>query len=229
MSNALTIEALSFGYTAQHPIIEIPRWHVPAGQSVFLQGDSGTGKSTLLNLLSGVLTPQHGKIIIANTDITQLSNTARDSFRASHIGVVFQQFNLIPYLSVIANIQLAVYFAANQPKDNPHVMQRAVQLCKDLQLPEDILHKPAKQLSIGQQQRVAIARALINQPALLLVDEPTSALDASATDAFLTSLIKQQQATSCALVFVSHDTRLADYFDKHVTLSELQQGGVACS
>ena len=229
MSNALTINALSFGYTDTHPIINIPHWEVTAGQSVFLQGDSGTGKSTLLNLISGILTPQQGTICIADTEITELSHTERDRFRANHIGVVFQQFNLIPYLSVIENISLASYFATDTDSVSLDIKAAAAQLCHDLQLAPDTLNKTANQLSIGQQQRVAIARALLNQPALLLVDEPTSALDASATDAFLSSLLTQQKATQSALIFVSHDTRLASYFDKHILLADLTKGGAVCS
>lgn len=144
---------------------------------------------------------------------------ARDRFRAENIGVIFQQFNLLPYASVRDNIQLPLRFAparrARAPKD------AARDLTKALGLPPEVLSKPAGQLSVGQQQRVAVARALIGQPGLIVADEPTSALDASTQDRFLELLFEQLHASGAALLMVSHDERLATRFDRTVALADV--------
>lgn len=202
--------------------LRIPQWHVEKGDNVFLYGDSGSGKSTLLNLLSGVLKPNSGSIEILGQDLCTMSNTQRDAFRARHIGVVFQTFNLIPYLSVLKNIELAAYFAKN---DVHAVKEHAQQLLSSLHLPDDILSKPVNQMSIGQQQRVAIVRALINYPEILLVDEPTSALDASARDAFMRVLLEITKETHTTLIFVSHDKALASFFKTQTNIRELVEAG----
>ncbi len=200
--------------------LTIEKWEVGIAERVFLHGYSGSGKTTLLNLLSGILVPDSGDIFVLEQKITGMSNSDRDDFRAKNIGVVFQQFNLIPYLSVLKNIELATYFAKNH---HINVHNEAQQLLKKLQLPTAILSKKVSQLSVGQQQRVAIARALINRPRLLLVDEPTSSLDASARDAFMNLLMQICNTTKTALVFVSHDVGLSHYFDTHIDITALCQ------
>jgi len=198
--------------------IAVPHWQVTKGEHVFLHGESGSGKSTLLNLLSGVLSPKSGQVRILNQDLTTLSNRQRDAFRAQHIGVVFQSFNLIPYLSVWKNIQLATHLAK---KYTTSTKEKAKQLLLSLKLDTQLLDKPVNQLSIGQQQRVAIVRALINEPELLLVDEPTSALDASAKDAFMKVLLDLSKRRNITMVFVSHDKSLMHYFDTATEVSSL--------
>lgn len=185
----------------------IPKWSVERGDTVFLQGKSGSGKSTVLNLLSGILKPSDGALNMLGEDIAKMSASQVDAFRARHIGVVFQTFNLIPYLPVIQNIALAPYFA-KQPLD----IDKAKTLLAALNLPEHLLEQPVNQLSIGQQQRVAIVRAMINAPEILLVDEPTSALDSDARDAFMSVLLEAVEKTNTTLVFVSHDKSLAKFF-----------------
>lgn len=198
--------------------LNIPHWQVEYGDKVFLHGDSGSGKSTLLNLLSGVLLPHSGVISLLGQNTTVMSNTKRDHFRAQHIGVVFQTFNLIPYLSVLDNIELAAHLANNT---SPALKDKAAQLLGSLHLDTSLLHRPVKQLSIGQQQRIAIVRALINDPELLLVDEPTSALDASARDAFMQALMDTATQHNTTMVFVSHDHALRDYFSHHLDVSAI--------
>tara|TARA_R110000772_G_scaffold110305_14_gene213899 strand:- start:2776 stop:3501 length:726 start_codon:yes stop_codon:yes gene_type:complete len=207
-------------------VLSIPHWQVKQGDRVFLHGDSGSGKTTLLNLLSGILTPTEGTIELLEQPFSTLSARRRDAFRARHIGVVFQQFNLVPYLSVLKNIQLANYFAAKRDK---HIEETANTLLAKLNLPANVLHKPANTLSVGQQQRVAIARALINQPELLLVDEPTSALDASARDAFMDILLNMCENAGASLVFVSHDMSLQRFFSTSIDMPSLCQGKVNAS
>ncbi|NVK24008.1 MAG: ABC transporter ATP-binding protein [Gammaproteobacteria bacterium] len=223
-SPVIKLEGISHRYKQKNaPSLVIPAWQVESQQQVFLHGDSGSGKSTLLNLLSGVLTPTEGSIEVLGENLTKMSSAQRDQFRAQNIGVVFQTFNLIPYLSVLENIQLAVYFAS---KSQHQVIERAEHLLSNLHLDLNILKKPVSQLSIGQQQRVAIVRALINEPELLLVDEPTSALDASARDAFLNVLINTSKTNNTSMIFVSHDKAIEHYFSQSVEITALteQQG-----
>ena len=166
-------------------VLDIPSWEVARSERVFLQGESGSGKSTLLSLLSGMFVPSSGRVSVLGTEVSSLSTRERDRFRAENIGFVFQQFNLIPYLSVLDNILLAAQFGEVA---GASAKTRAEELLIKVNLGWELHHRPAGQLSIGQQQRVAIVRALINSPELLLVDEPTSALDHRNRDAFLNLL-----------------------------------------
>tara|TARA_R110002167_G_scaffold38699_2_gene120261 strand:+ start:1466 stop:2206 length:741 start_codon:yes stop_codon:yes gene_type:complete len=225
-------DAYSHGYKKSHKtILDIPYWALEKGKSVFLHGESGSGKSTLLNLLSGMLVSQAGEIKVGGTNLGALNARQRDRFRAEHIGVVFQQFNLIPYLTVMDNVLLAANFAAGL---SPEMEQKAKELFAQVNLPESIYQQKAISLSIGQQQRVAIVRALVNSPDILLVDEPTSALDANNRDAFIRLLLTVVSRHSTSLVFVSHDLSLASYFDETIALSsinranetKIQQGAV---
>lgn len=202
--------------------LNIDNWHVKRGEQVFIYGRSGTGKSTLLNLLAGILTTKEGSITIFGQALSELSARQRDSFRAQHIGMVFQQFNLVPHLSVMDNIQLAAYFAGT---DDKLVKQRCQVLFEGLSLELNLINRRADTLSIGQQQRVAIARALINHPQLLIVDEPTSALDNESKSGFITmlmSLVKKEQIT---LIFVSHDETLAPRFSQQISMADLSISG----
>jgi putative ABC transport system ATP-binding protein len=154
--------------------------------------------------------------------MSALAAGKRDRFRAKHLGVVFQQFNLIPYLSALENVLLAAQFGTS---DRRGARQRAIELLESVNLPSSLHDRKAAALSIGQQQRVAIVRALINEPSLLLVDEPTSALDHNNRDAFLALLFDMLADMDCAMVFVSHDPTIGRLFDKHVRLAELNQVG----
>ena len=205
---------------AKVPTIDIPELQVERKDSVFLQGASGSGKSTLLGLLAGTLKATGGTLETLGTDLTSLSPRQRDRFRAEHIGIVFQQFNLIPFLTVLGNLQLAARFV-NQ--SGQAAERRARELLESLRLDPDILDRRADRLSVGQQQRVAIARALINEPEMLLADEPTSALDSEARDLFMQLLMSVREATDCTLIFASHDGSLARYFDSSLVLSEVNR------
>ncbi len=214
--------------------LAVPELQIACGEKVFLLGASGSGKSTLLNLIAGVLTPQQGSIRILDTDFSQLSARQKDRFRARHIGLVFQQFNLIPYLDVETNIRLASSFVGSpgpvstststSKSDANAAPQRMRALLEGLQLDPALLKRRADSLSVGQQQRVAIARAMINQPALLIADEPTSALDTDARDSFMQLLLGLQASAGTTIVFVSHDRSLATGFDRVVDMQQL----VAC-
>lgn len=225
---AVRIDGLTYSYDKRSPEndIAIPKWQLEQGEQVFLQGKSGSGKTTLLNLLAGVLTPSEGTIELFGTPFSRLSARKRDKFRANNIGVVFQQFNLIPYLSVWENIALSAYFSSTS---QAHLKDSALSLIEQLKLPADVINSPASELSVGQQQRIAIARALINTPGLLLVDEPTSALDASARDAFMEVLLLLCQERSTTLIFVSHDMALKPFFTNHTEIAQLKESGEEAS
>lgn len=223
----ISISDLQFTWPgAQRPTLQIADLQIDAGDTLFLQGSSGSGKSTLLGLLAGTLTARQGQVKVLDTDLASLNARRRDRFRARHIGIVFQQFNLIPFLTVANNLRLAARFAWGAKADTE---ARATQLIESLRLDRSILQRRADRLSVGQQQRVAIARALINEPELLLADEPTSALDANARDHFMNLLLSVREMSGCTIVFVSHDAALAKYFNTRLALSEINQAREAVS
>ncbi len=193
------------------------------GESVLLLGASGSGKSTLLSMACGTVLPRKGSVFVAGNDLTKLSSGARDKLRAEQIGVIFQQFNLLPFGSVTDNILLPLSFAPERRKRTGDARAEALRLCQALGLPETILTAAANALSVGQQQRVALARAMIGQPPLIIADEPTSALDEGSQNAFMDLLFAQTKANETTLLMVSHDPRLADRFDRVIQISDIAQ------
>jgi putative ABC transport system ATP-binding protein len=223
LPDAIKLHNLNYTFQGSSlPVLSIPAWQVARNERVFLQGESGSGKSTLLGLLAGLQLPSLGEVEILGARMSALGAGKRDRFRAKHLGVVFQQFNLIPYLSALENVLLAAQFGTS---DRRGARQRAIELLESVNLPSSLHDRKAAALSIGQQQRVAIVRALINEPSLLLVDEPTSALDHNNRDAFLALLFDMLADMDCAMVFVSHDPTIGRLFDTHVRLAELNQVG----
>jgi putative ABC transport system ATP-binding protein len=220
---ALRITDLVFRWPRQAQIcLDIARFELAAGERVFLHGASGSGKSTLLGLLGGVALPQQGRIELLGTDITQLGSRARDRFRADHIGFLFQQFNLLPWLPALDNVLLPCTFSARRrERAGADPRAEAERLLRHLDLDTASWRKPAGELSVGQQQRVAAARALIGRPEILIADEPTSALDAERQQAFIDLLLQESAAVGAALVFVSHDQRLAGHFDRSIALHDI--------
>jgi putative ABC transport system ATP-binding protein len=218
---AIALKQLTFSY-ATTPIIDIDSLVIDNGERVFIAGPSGCGKSTLLNLISGTLTlPQKDDhITVLDQSYAQLTARQLDRFRAHNMGIVFQQFNLIGYLSVRENIALSTEF---HPCNKTALLATIPALIAQLQLPAHIIDQPANTLSIGQQQRVAIARALIHKPSILIVDEPTSALDESATSSFMQTLLAMCDKHHTTLLFVSHDLRLASYFTRTIALNEINR------
>lgn len=201
--------------------LDVPHFVLGASETVLLLGESGSGKSTLLSLICGTITPRAGRVEVGGTDLAGLSAAGRDRFRAEQIGVIFQQFNLLPFGSVMDNILLPLRFAPERHKRVTRPREEAAALCSALGLPETVLNARAGRLSVGQQQRVAAARALIGQPPLIIADEPTSALDATTQATFLDLLFAQSRANGTALLMVSHDARLASHFDRVVEMGEI--------
>lgn len=223
----IALSHLGFSWPGQPELLDIAEFHLNRGESLFLKGPSGSGKTTLLGLLGGVQKPARGSIRLLGTDLGALSASARDRFRVDHTGYIFQQFNLLPFLSVRENVELPCRFsrlrAERARQRHGSVDQAAAALLAHLGLREELLERRADALSIGQQQRVAAARALIGQPELVIADEPTSALDADSREAFLDLLFAECRDAGSSLLFVSHDQSLARLFDRSLSLAELNR------
>ncbi|MFZ5630110.1 MAG: ATP-binding cassette domain-containing protein [Spirochaetota bacterium] len=209
-------ENLAFAYGVK-PILEIARLRIPAGSHTLICGDSGCGKSTLMNLVSGVLAGYTGSLHVLAQDLSALSPAARDRFRAQHIAVIFQQFNLIPYLTVTENIQLALSVAGQRTPP-----ERISAILDHLQIAH-VAQQRASELSHGQQQRAAAARALALNAELILADEPTSALDDTNAKLFLELLFREAAANNRTIVVVSHDLRYRKRFDQVIDLAEMNK------
>ena len=218
---AIELSNIHFYYPDQpdHTILNIPSWSLPDGEQTFIHGQSGCGKSTLLNLLSGLLVPCKGQINILDQQLNQMTSRQRDKFRADHIGYVFQQFNLMPYLNAFDNTLMASQFSKR--KKTAALEDEIKDLLTALNIPQGDWYRAVHNLSNGQQQRVAIARALINKPQLLIADEPTSSLDSTNRDAFMTLLMSIVKEHRMSLVFVSHDLSLSNYFKRVESLREI--------
>lgn len=221
----IEIRDVNFSYPGQtKPILNIPEFSVLRGEELFLYGPSGTGKTTLLELLSGVMKPQSGTMKILGFDFSKMSDAERDAFRAEHIGYVFQNFNLIPYLSVLENIELPLHLSAARRARLGSVDSGMVirGLCGNLGI-ADLLDKKVSQLSVGQQQRVAVARALLGKPDLILADEPTSALDTDHREKFLKLMFELSELYNSTVVFVSHDRSIERLFSRSVPLASINK------
>lgn len=226
----IALRDVQFRWHPQEPCLDIAELDIATGERVFLHGPSGSGKSTLLGLLGGINLPQSGELRCLGQDMQQISVRARDRFRVDHIGFVFQQFNLLPYLSVLDNVLLPCRFSRlrRQRALDTDRSERAaaIRLLTHLDLPESLYARPAQALSTGQQQRVAVARALIGQPELVIADEPTSALDAARQSSFLDLLGSECAAAGSTLLFVSHDMRLASHFNRTLALPSINRAAL---
>ncbi len=212
----------------QGDVLDIAHFAVAAGERVFIEGPSGSGKSSLLSLIGGVTSPREGAVRILGADLVRMPSRHRDRFRADHVGFVFQMFNLVPYLSMVDNVTLPCRFSRRRreqavahtgtPEAEAHRLLTRLGLDR-----ADLFGRAVTNLSIGQQQRVAAARALIGAPELIVADEPTSALDEGARRQFLELLSTQCDEAGASLLFASHDPRLGDAFDRRVSLPKLNR------
>ena len=233
MTQALIeLSDLSFSWPGHPVLLDIPAFRLEPGETLFLKGPSGSGKTTLLGLLGGVQKANSGTIRLLGQELGELGSGARDRFRVDHTGYIFQQFNLLPFLSVREHVELPCHFsrlrASRAVQRHGSVDNAAQTLLTHLGLKDPaLLERRADSLSIGQQQRVAAARALIGQPELVIADEPTSALDADAREAFIQLLFAECRAAGASLLFVSHDQSLAPLFDRNLSLSELNRAALS--
>lgn len=221
---AVALEGLRYRWPGQKQdafVIEALR--IARGEKVFLAGSSGSGKSTLLSLIGGIVQPQQGRLSVLGQELTGLSARRRDRFRADHLGIIFQQFNLVPYLSVHENVVLALNFSALKRRQARR--EQAGYWLEKLGLARSLWERPARELSVGQQQRVAGARALMGAPQLIIADEPTSSLDVDNQQAFIEALLGCTEETGASVLFVSHDRRLAVHFDRELSLTALNRAG----
>ena len=223
--NVITIKNLSFSWPNQaKPTLDIQEFSVGYQQSLFIEGPSGSGKTSLLNLMGAVTTPDAGVIELLGQNLNTLKNSARDKFRADHIGFIFQQFNLVPYLSMIENVTLPCFFSKSRKSNAGDLHREAIRLLSHLGLDDPHLQaKSVTELSVGQQQRVAAARAVIGKPEIIIADEPTSALDADSREVFIELLFKECALSSSTLIFVSHDHSLKHMFDESIHISDINR------
>ena len=223
----ISLRNVKYRWGPDQPLtLDIDAFAVERGERLFLHGASGSGKSTLLNILAGVLLPEQGTVQCLGQEINTLGNRERDRFRADHVGMIFQQFNLVPYLSLLENVLLPCHFSARR-RDNAGAgglaAKEAGQLLDRLGLGRDMRARTVTQLSVGQQQRVAVARALIGKPELIIADEPTSALDAERRGRFLDLLLGNCEALGSTLLYVSHDLSLISHFTRSVSMPEINR------
>ena len=197
-------------------IVDVDELNISAGEKIAIVGASGSGKTTLLNLLSGLVVADQGQIVIDGQEITTLSESARDRFRANNIGYLFQNFHLLDGYSALENVELGMLFASGAVKS-----QRAAEQLTKLGLGQRLHHQPSE-LSIGQQARVALARATVNNPKIILADEPTGALDSESAREALDSLFEQSASHNSTLICVTHDKSVAANFDRILDMGQLQ-------
>ncbi|KIN73455.1 ABC transporter ATP-binding protein [Sulfitobacter guttiformis] len=195
------------------PVLRGIDMQVEAGQTVALTGESGSGKSTLLHLIGGLDTADEGKIILEGREISRMNDAGRAAVRRSSVGIIFQQFNLIPSLDVAANIAFQARLAGSYNTSEANALAASLGLTEHLR-------KYPEQLSGGQQQRVAIARALAAKPKLILADEPTGNLDEATAGEVMAQMLALVSQTGAALVMVTHSPRLATQMERQLHLSK---------
>jgi putative ABC transport system ATP-binding protein len=209
----IRIEALRFGYQSTEDVLRLDKFELDPKSNVLVVGPSGCGKTTLLHLIAGLLLPSSGRVIVDGQDLAQLAAPARDRFRGQHIGIVLQQFHLLPTLTSLQNL-LVAQSIAGLPVDRiaAHAMLRSLGV-------DERVDAFPHELSVGQQQRVAIARALVNRPKLVLADEPTSSLDDEACSLVADLLLDATQRQGASLLIATHDMRLKSRIARQVALA----------
>lgn len=189
-----------------HAVVDVAEFSLAAGQQLALRGESGSGKTTFLNLIAGILAPDRGSILLDGRDLATLGEARRDRLRAEMLGYIFQTFNLLQGHSVLENVELGMAFGRGVDRAHAEALLRRVGL-------GDRLHHFPRQLSTGQQQRVAVARALANHPKLVLADEPTGNLDSRNSRDALALIREVCRENGAALLLVSHDEGVLGQFE----------------
>ena len=219
--NLISVENLNYSLGNNTKFsLKINKFVLKKSDSFLIYGDSGAGKSTFLNLLSGTLRPQEGAINILGKNIVDSSSAVKDKIRGDHFGIVFQTFNLLPYITVKNNILLGKAYSNRKQllSSNDEVKILMDKLSLNY---KDFVDRKAYELSIGQQQRVAVARALIGKPEIIIADEPTSALDQDNQKEFINLLFKSLDENEQGLIMVSHDKKLSNKFKIVKNITEI--------
>lgn len=203
------------------PVLGIDHYELQQGEQAALVGASGGGKTTLLNVISGILAPTSGKVVINGRDIAGLHEVVRDRFRASKIGFVFQTFNLLPAFTALENVLLGMSFSGRGVDK-----EFAVSLLERVGLGKRLNHLPQR-MSVGEQQRVSVARSLANKPVLLLADEPTANVDPANQELILGLIRDTCTENNVTLLMVTHAMEVANKFDRIDTLSDFNQPELA--
>ena len=218
----IRIEDLGFSYGESDFRLRIPLLEVPRATSVAFIGPSGSGKTTLLNLLAGIVLPRSGRIETAEVEVSALGEGERRDFRAARVGLVFQEFELLPYLSVLDNILLP-YRVNRSLRLDGEVRERAAFLAGQVGITDKLRRHPDR-LSQGERQRVAVCRAVVTEPAVVLADEPTGNLDPANKGKVLDILFEFAKQSGATLATVTHDRDLLERFDRVVDFREFQEG-----
>ncbi|MCB9852301.1 MAG: ABC transporter ATP-binding protein [Phycisphaerales bacterium] len=205
---------------ATSTVVDVPAFSLETAEQCALRGESGSGKTTFLNLIAGILAPDGGRITIVGEDITAQGESNRDRLRATHIGYVFQTFNLLQGYTALENVELAMMLG----RGIDHAFSR--KLLEHVGMSQRLHYRPA-QLSVGQQQRVAVARAMANHPQLVLADEPTGNLDAANAQTSLALLRELCETNNAALLLVSHDPAVLAQFDDSRDFAEINRAAVS--
>ena len=203
------------------PVLGIDRFELKQGEHVALLGASGGGKTTLLNIIAGILTPDSGSVVVDGRDIASLPEVVRDHYRAAKIGIVFQTFNLLPAFTALENVLLGMSFSGRRVDRG-----FARTLLERVGLGHRLGHSPAK-LSVGEQQRVAVARALANKPVLLLADEPTANVDPANQQLILDLIRDTCRDNNVTLLMVTHSLEVADTFPRTERLQDFNRPELA--
>ena len=193
---------------------------VDDGEKVAFIGSSGCGKTTLFNLISGMITPTKGNVLVEDVDITTLTESERDLFRANHIGYIFQDFNLFPDFTVLQNVVLPMSFSKRYKKEE--MEKEALNMLKRVGL-ENKKDQKVKTLSGGERQRVAIARAIVNKPNVILADEPTGNLDYKNGAKIMDLIIQIAEEEKATLLVITHNNSQLDLFDRSINIEELNE------
>jgi putative ABC transport system ATP-binding protein len=205
--HSLIATGLRHAYQADHPpVVALDRLELPAGATVALTGPSGSGKTTLAYLLTGIERVQQGSVRWGETDLAELTERAGDAWRLARVGFVFQDFHLVPGLSILANVLVTCWFDRWRPP--PTLVDRAEELLDRFAVPRS--GREVTDLSRGEQQRVAIARALLRDPGIVVADEPTASLDAKNGAAVIALLLERVRASGATFLAVTHDPALIE-------------------
>jgi ABC-type lipoprotein export system ATPase subunit len=214
----IRIDDLEFRYGEGEFRLQVPRLEVEDGSATACIGPSGSGKTTLLNLIAGIVTPQHGSIFTNDVEVSSLSDEKRRSFRIRTVGLVFQEFELLEYLTVLDNILLP-YRVNPALKLNSNVRKRAESLAEQMGIGDKLGRHPGK-LSQGERQRVAVCRAVLPEPVLLLTDEPTGNLDPANKGIVLDIILDYARENAATLMIVTHDHDLLTRFDRVIDIKD---------